>query len=237
MSKRRRASRDESSATDDASAAALTTVVLPGGGPGSPAAPAPAAPAAAPGPRSFGAEYEIGDVLGHGTFSIVRRCRHRATGATRAVKIIDVRRLKRGGGTGLGAVAPLRRDGMGGGGGGAPAAAAAAAVTDEVAILQALHHEKIIKVFDIYDQAWPEAPLADGAAAGSGGAAPLPLVLHASAAPAAATPSSDGSSPASAATAPAHCVLIVTEFAPGGELFDSIIKAGNFTEAQVRLRK
>jgi serine/threonine protein kinase len=31
-------------------------------------------------------------------------------------------------------------------------------------------------------------------------------------------------------------VLIVTEFAPGGELFDSIIKAGNFTEAQVRVR-
>jgi serine/threonine protein kinase len=29
-------------------------------------------------------------------------------------------------------------------------------------------------------------------------------------------------------------VIIVTELAPGGELFDSIIKAGNFTEAQAR---
>ncbi|RYG42822.1 hypothetical protein EON68_01330, partial [archaeon] len=134
----------------------------------------------------FEVDYELGEMLGHGTFSIVHKCRHRASGEVRAVKIIDTHRCRLSrGGRALPGV------------GGAPASAAEVAaaarstVLEEVRILRALaQNQLIIHVMDLYAQSWGRD---------------------------------------------AHeCVMIVTEFAPGGELFDSIIKAGNFTEAQAK---
>jgi serine/threonine protein kinase len=58
----------------------------------------------------------------------------------------------------------------------------------QVRILQSLHHSKIIRTFEVYDQAL------------------------------------DGH----------DAIFIVTELASGGELFDSIIKKGNFSEPQAR---
>lgn len=127
---------------------------------------------------SFDADYEVGEVLGHGTFSIVRRCVHRATGVMRAVKIIDTTKFrlahayKSAGQTGL-------------------PRSLGSQILDEVRILRALApHPHILSLLDLYDQPWgPER--------------------H-------------------------ECILLVTELAPGGELFDSIIKAGNFTEPQAK---
>jgi hypothetical protein len=51
-----------------------------------------------PTPVQFGGrfeeDYELGDQLGRGTFSVVRRCIHRRSGVARAVKIIDTRRFR-----------------------------------------------------------------------------------------------------------------------------------------------
>ena len=81
------------------------------------------------GPGKFEDEYELGDQLGRGTFSVVRRCTHRRTGALRAVKIIDTRRFR---------LSSTFRS---------------VSVLDEVRILQALSHTHIIRTFEVYDQA------------------------------------------------------------------------------------
>ena len=90
--------------------------------------------AAAPAPVRFGPgrfedEYELGEQLGRGTFSVVRRCVHRRTGTMRAVKIIDTRRFR------------------------LSSAFRSVSVLDEVRILQALNHPNIIRTFEVYDQA------------------------------------------------------------------------------------
>ena len=114
---------------------------------------------------SFFEDYELSErELGRGTFSVVRLCRHRASGALRAVKVIDTRRFRLGG-----AFRPAQ-------------------VLDEVRILRGLPpHPGIIRVHEVYQQAW------------EGGA---------------------------------EALLLVTDYAPLGELFDSIVRAGNFGEAQ-----
>jgi serine/threonine protein kinase len=130
----------------------------------SPIAEAPALPQPVVLGGRFEDDYELGDQLGRGTFSIVRRCIHRKSGVARAVKIIDTRRFR---------LAPSFRT---------------VSVLDEVRILQSLQHPKIIRIFEVYSHAL------------------------------------DGH----------DAIFIVTELASGGELFDSIIKKGNFSEPQAR---
>lgn len=112
--------------------------------------------------RTIEEDYELLDVLGRGTFSVVRKCAHRPTGELRAVKCIDAKRFK---------LSPTFKQ---------------ARLLEEVQILATLRHPCIIKLYDVY---WDR---------------------HSDA------------------------VYLVTELAPGGELFDSIITAGNFSEAQAR---
>lgn len=145
--------------------------------------------------RSFTDDYALGDALGHGTFSVVRRCVHRATGEVRAVKIVNVARFAR-----LMAQPGSLRGVVGGGGGGGGGHdelstglrpfAAAASVFDEVRILRSLlPHPGIITVHDVYTRPrWDDA----------------------------------------------EALWVVTELAAGGELFNSIVSAGNFSEPQAR---
>jgi len=126
--------------------------------------------------RAFEEDYVIGDELGRGAFSIVRRCTHRATGQVRAVKIIDTRRFR---------LSHTFR---------------ATSVLDEVRILRGLSHPGVIRVYEVYDHTG--SPPTGGAGVGS--------------------------------SLPAECILVVTELASGGELFDSILSAGNFAEPQAR---
>lgn len=137
----------------------------------------------------FEDDYEIGEQLGRGTFSVVRKCTYRATGEQRAVKVIDVKRFRLG--------STFR----------------ATSVLDEVRILRTLNHPNIIHVYGAY-----ESSNYDGTSSGSSAS-------RAGAGPSVGAAARGGGSEA---------ILIVTELAAGGELFDSIIKAGNFTEPQAR---
>lgn len=110
-------------------------------------------------------DYVVGPELGHGTYSTVRSAVHRATGAARAVKIIDTRRFRLG--------TSFRREN----------------VLDEVRIMRALSPGPgIIGVHEVYEGLFNNF----------------------------------------------EALMIVMDRAPGGELFDSIINRGNFSEAQAR---
>ncbi|CAE7741191.1 SIK2, partial [Symbiodinium sp. KB8] len=100
--------------------------------------------------------------IGRGTFSVVRKCRHLATGDVRAVKCIDTHRFR------LSASFDSDR------------------LLEEVRILSSLRHPHIITLYDVYFSQQEEA------------------------------------------------IFSVTELAQGGELFDSILASGNFSEAQAR---
>eukprot|EP01138_Halocafeteria_seosinensis_P002850 gb/GECG01002911.1/.p1 GENE.gb/GECG01002911.1/~~gb/GECG01002911.1/.p1 ORF type:complete len:1327 (+),score=183.78 gb/GECG01002911.1/:1-3981(+) len=111
----------------------------------------------------FHDDYELGDVIGRGTFSVVRTCTHRENGEQRAVKCIDTKRFR------------LSQNWK------------QSRLLDEVQVLSKLgQHLNIIHLFDVYSH------------------------------------QSD------------HYVYIVTEYAKGGELFDSLVSAGNFSEDQAR---
>ena len=111
----------------------------------------------------FQNEYELMEIIGRGTFSVVKKCRHRHNGEIRAVKCIDTKKFK------------LSQNWK------------QSRLLDEVQVLSRLgQHPNIIHLFDVYSN------------------------------------QSD------------HFVYIVTEYARGGELFDSLVSAGNFSEEQAR---
>lgn len=75
----------------------------------------------------LGRKYAVGDVLGTGTFAVVRFGVERATGTRVAVKVIDKKRFS--------AQAAARKD----------------KILDEVHILQTLDHPHIIRIHDVFD--------------------------------------------------------------------------------------
>ena len=113
---------------------------------------------------AFEDDYELGDELGRGAMSIVRRARHRVTGEWRAVKIVDTGRFRLIPGYTI------------------------EHVLSEVRILRELNHPCIIRVYGAYEGKYLNK----------------------------------------------NALFILTELAPGGELFNSLVSAGNFSEPQAR---
>lgn len=72
--------------------------------------------------------YEIGEVVGSGQFARVHRCRHRPTGIEYAAKFIRKRRAK-----------ASRRG------------ASMEDIEREVAILKAVDHKNIVKLYEVYE--------------------------------------------------------------------------------------
>eukprot|EP00303_Exanthemachrysis_gayraliae_P008394 CAMPEP_0205999402 /NCGR_PEP_ID=MMETSP1464-20131121/829_1 /ASSEMBLY_ACC=CAM_ASM_001124 /TAXON_ID=119497 /ORGANISM="Exanthemachrysis gayraliae, Strain RCC1523" /LENGTH=375 /DNA_ID=CAMNT_0053372601 /DNA_START=16 /DNA_END=1143 /DNA_ORIENTATION=- len=73
---------------------------------------------------AFDRKYDIGEVLGHGSYATVRKCTLRTTGEVRAVKMIDKRKVQ-----------PSIRKSL----------------EAEVQILKMMDHPNIIKLYDVYD--------------------------------------------------------------------------------------
>jgi len=112
--------------------------------------------------HAFTDDYELLESIGRGTFSVVRKCKHLASGQLRAVKCIDTHRFR---------LNPTFDP---------------EALLAEVRILSNLHHAHIIRLFDVYYRPEDET------------------------------------------------IYSVTELAQGGELFDSILASGNFSEMQAK---
>lgn len=128
----------------------------------------------------FEDDYELGPMLGRGTFSVVHRCMDKRTGEYRAVKILDTKRFQLN-----------------------PSFRGSNAIFDEVRILRNVcdpPHPNLISVYEVYDQSI---------------SIPNSVVR-----------SSTGTQ------AKVNAIMIVMEYVPGGELFECIASAGNFSEAQ-----